>query len=279
VHLWQRDGEQKALTADRVYGGWNGGGALSPDGSTVAFSLGDGEYSEGTGYPQSRAAVLSVETRDVTVLSSDIPDANADHLQWSADGSEVAFIRWPRDDAREIVAVDVDDGDERTLLRLNDRQFGGFAWSSDGRELLVPTSSHGRGWIGPRDPEELWRYAIDTGDHEVIATPHDFILDIAWSPDDRLVALTGAIAGAEPRLYVVDLESGTSALVDRRSGWPVALTWSGPYLLYTFEVSRPDEALYLMRWDSRSKERARLDRPGLDDVLDPNASISASRCG
>jgi dipeptidyl aminopeptidase/acylaminoacyl peptidase len=267
IHLWQRDGRLETLTTGPVDGGPRRGAALSPDGATVAFALAKGEYSDSLGYPKTRVAVLSLETREVTALSSDIPSATVTHLHWSADGSEIAFIR-----SAEIVAVDVEDAEERTLLRLDDRHDNAFAWSSDGRELLVPTmpdTSPGSG-----EPEyELWRYNLDTGEHEAIATPHPFITGLAWSPDDRLVAMAATIPGStEPRLYVLDLESGTSAPVDRRRGGPVGLTWSGPYLLYA------DDALHLMRWDSRSKERARVDRPQMDEVLDQAGIISAARC-
>jgi Tol biopolymer transport system component len=268
VHLWQRDGGHETLTPGPVDGGWRRGAALSPDGDTVAFASAEGEYSDSLGYPKTRVAVLSLETREVTALSSDTSDATVYHLHWSADGSEIAFIR-----SGEIVAVDVEDAEERTLLRLDDRQVNAFAWSSDGRELLVPTRPDRS--PGSGEPEyELWRYNLDTGEHEVIATPHPGIRDLAWSPDDRLVAMAANIPGTtQPRPYVLDLESGISTPVDRRRGGePGGLTWSGPYLLYT------DDALHLMRWDSRSKERARVDRPHMEDALEPNGSISAPRC-
>jgi Tol biopolymer transport system component len=226
-------------------------------------------------------AVLSLETREVIVLSSDIPGATVSHLQWSADGSEIAFIRSSRGPT-EIVAVDVEDTGERTLLRFDDRHVTAFAWSSDERELLVPTTPDAPPGSGQPE-DELWRYSLDTGKHEVIATPHPGIGDLAWSPDDRLVALAAGMPGTgRLRLYAFDLESGTSTPVDRRRGGPngpQAGTWSGPYLLYTYFVSQPDEALYLMRWDSRSDERVRVDRPRMDEVLEQNGSISAPRCG
>lgn len=269
IHLWQRDGRLETLTPGPVDGGPSRGAALSPDGATVAFALAEGEYSDSLGYPKTRAAVLSLKTREVTALSSDIPNATVTDLHWSADGSEIAFRR-----SAEIVAVDVEDAEERTLLRLDDRHDKTFAWSSDGRELLVPVLTRPDMSPGSGEPEyELWRYNLDTGEHEVIATPHPFILGLAWSPDDRLVAMAATIPGStDPRLYVLDLESGTSTPVERRIDGFVGLTWSGPYLLYT------DVALHLMRWDSRSKERAQVDRPQMNEVLDQAGIISAPRC-
>jgi WD40 repeat protein len=203
------------------------------------------------------------------------------------EGSEVAFTR-SRDGGREreIVAARVEDGEERTLLILSDGQPNQFAWSSERQALLVraawsvlapPASAPGR---PPELPhEELWLYSLDTGDHVVVETPHSSITEFAWSPDGRFVAMAADIPGTtRPRLYVLDLESGISALVDRRRGFPTSLTWSGPYLLYTYFLRTPGNPVVLMRWDSRSRDRDRVDRPGLENVLDRSGMISAPRC-
>ena len=53
------------------------------------------------------------------------------------------------------------------------------------------------------------------------------------------------------------------------------VTWSGPFLLYTYEVGE-ESVPALMSWDSRTQRRSVLERPGLDRfVLGP---ISAPRC-
>ncbi len=171
--------------------------------------------------------------------------------------------------------MDVTDAAERTLLRVEDgeHELADFAWSPDGRELLLPTRP-----LHPAGDVELWRYFVGTGDHKVIPTPHTSIEDVDWSPDGRFLAMLADIpAAGRPRLYVLDLESGASIPVDRRRGFPEGLTWSGPYLLYTYYVTVPDDEVHLMRWDSRSKQRARVDRPG-NDVLARFSTISAPGC-
>ena len=277
LHLWQPDGGSDTLDP-----GLTGRGAvLSPDGSTVAFTSPEGEYSDTFGYPKSRVALLSIETGKVTRVSSDIPDANVGYLHWSSDGSEVAFVRF-MGAVREIVAVRVDDGSERRLLEVGDGQTGQFEWSSDGRELLVrmvpttvvalPSASN--------PTEELWRYSIDTGDHVVIETPHSSITDLAWSPDGRFVGMSANIPDTtRQRLFVLDLESGISAPVDRRRGGPGSLTWSGPYLLYTYWLRAAGDPVHLMRWDSRSQERERVNRPNIEHVVGWAGTISAPSCG
>ena len=274
VSLWQPDGRHTALTSGRT----GGGAVISPDGLSVAFPAPEGEYSDTNGYSKSRVAVQSTETRDVALVSSDIPDSTVGYLQWSPDGSEVAFVRRVGE-VREIAAVRVEGGAERRLLELNAGQSGQYGWSSDGEELLIPTSLE---MLVPlSDPKsELRRYSIGTGDYAVVETPHSFIGQIAWSPDDRFVAMNADIPGTDRwRLFVLDLKTGISTPVDRRRGGPQSLTWSGPFLLYVYDVWTPDDARYLMRWDSISQERGRVDRPGLDTVVGHFGAISAPRCG
>ena len=79
------------------------------------------------------------------------------------------------------------------------------------------------------------------------------------------------------RLYALDVETGASQPVDRRRGKPESMTWSGPYLIYTYS-STLDDALLLMRWDSRTGERTRSDRSGVDRFYESKATISAPGC-
>ena len=77
------------------------------------------------------------------------------------------------------------------------------------------------------------------------------------------------------RLFVLDIETTDLVAVDLRPGVPESLTWSGPFLLYTYEVGE-ESVPALMSWDSRTQRRSVLERPGLDRfVLGP---ISAPRC-
>jgi dipeptidyl aminopeptidase/acylaminoacyl peptidase len=278
VHWWEPDGSSVALDPGRL--GWDA--VVSPDGTTVAFDSPEGSYSDSNGYPKSRVALLTIETGEVTPVSADIPNSTVGDLRWSSDGSEVAFVRRV-DDVREIVAVRVDDGAERSLITLNDRQSGSFDWSSDGRELLVPTYSNLPAPLppAPQPTMELRRYSIETGDYVAVDTPHSSIGHIAWSPDGRFVGMSADIPGtARPwRLYVLDLESGISSPIDRRRGGPASLTWSGSYLLYTYWLRVGDDPLVLMRWDSRLQDRELVDRPGIENVLHRFGSISAPTCG
>jgi Tol biopolymer transport system component len=289
VSLWAPDGEKERVDTGPVS---RGGEELSPDGDMVAFAQPLGPYDQEYGWPGERVAVLSLETDAVTPLIDADEDTSVSGIQWSGDGSQVAFVRrttGPRF-RNEIVAVRADGTDERVLLALSDRQEGGFAWSSDGQELLVPTAQYSAtfgeypepGEPGP--PTELWVYDVDTGEHEVVPTPHERILVSSWSPDGRLVAM--AATTIEPgssgtyRLYVFDLESGTTTAVDRRRGGSAGVAWSGPYLHYIYSVRSPGDVFdnQLMRWDSRTEQREQVDRPGLSDEPNTGTSIGGARC-
>lgn len=274
IQLWQPDGRTQVLSSDPAAEE----PAVSPDGRTVALALGEGQWSDTTGYPKSRVALLSVDTGDVSVVSADMPFTTVANVQWSRDGSQVAFVRWGTE-VREIASVDVDDRRERRLLELADGQtLPSFAWSMDGRELLVSATWDDAGAGEPGLRAELRRYSIETGEYVVVSTPHTLLGGIAWSPDGRLVALEGNIPGTRrTRLFMLDLETGSSQPVDRRSGALRSMTWSGPYLIYTYFVRDPDGAVALMSWNSSTGERLDIDRPGLDARYD-FARISAPGC-
>jgi Tol biopolymer transport system component len=245
---------------------------LSPDGRTIAFALGEGPFSDSFGWEESRVAVLPLESREVRVLSSDLPGTIVRGLQWSADGSEIMFLR--SGSTPEAAAIRIDGGTERRLPLLTDGQVPAGSWSPDGRELMLVTFGQGTA--------ELRRVTIATGEHVVVPTPHTWIRDIAWSPDGRRVAMEADIPGAgRPRLYVLDLETGESHPVDRRRGGPTSISWSGPYLFYTYFDWTGEDRVVLVRWDSTTGRRTEVSAPGRPDPAFPpvwGAAVSAPRC-
>jgi dipeptidyl aminopeptidase/acylaminoacyl peptidase len=271
VEMWHPDGSFEVLVDDpAAYDP-----VLSPDGASVAFALAEGPWSGSTGYPSSRVAVRPVHGGETTLLSADVPGTTVTELQWSSDGRRIAFLRRGVDGA-EIVAVRVDDRQERRLLALTDGQTG-FAWSPDGRELLVPTAVPDESGV---HRIELRRYLVASGYHVVVPTPHSIIQETAWSPGGRFLAMEADVPETgRVRVFVLDLETGESEPVDRRRGAPWAMTWSGDHLVYLYRLSHPEEVGVPMTWDSRSGERARIDRPGADRAVgSPLATVSAADC-
>lgn len=266
IELWNPDGRAELLTDDPA-AAWP---AVSPDGETVAVALGEGEWTEATGWPASRVALLAVDSGEVSVVSAEVPGGQVSYLQWSTSGAEIAFTRfWPR--GREVAAIDVQTGQERRVLPLVGGQRG-FTWSPDGTEMLVPTT------VGPPGSTtvELRRYFLGSGHHVVVDTFEDGLGQVSWSPGGRWIALQAFLRGTtELRLHVLDDETGETIPVDLRPGRPGSMTWSGPFLLYRYDL-RPESEPALMSWDSRTQRRTPVERPGLERFV--ASPISAPRC-
>ena len=89
IELWHPDGGSEVLS-DEPAASWP---VMSPDGETVAFALGEGEWSDGQGWDASRVALLSVASGDVTVLSREVPGAEVSYLEWSTTERRSPFRR------------------------------------------------------------------------------------------------------------------------------------------------------------------------------------------
>lgn len=153
LHLWQPDGDREPLPVDRP--GW--GPVLSPDGRSVAFVRLEGEYTDTLGIDRSRVAVVSLESGNVDFLTPNVPGIRGYDLQWSADGTEIAFSR-TTGETLEIAAVGGADGVQRTLVPSAENYHGSFSWSSESDEVLLIDL------VAPEELTPLRRYSVDTGD-------------------------------------------------------------------------------------------------------------------
>jgi Tol biopolymer transport system component len=198
-----------------------------------------------------------------------VAGAEVSFLEWSSNGAEIAFLR-TGPDGREIAAVDVETGEERRVLPLGEGQ-GDFTWSPDATEMLVPTRVRSEDTTGV----ELRRYFLGSG-HHIVVTVEDAIRNPAWSPDGRWVAMQTFLPDTTRLgLFVLDNETGEFVPVDRRGGAVGPVTWSGPFLLYTYSGG-PDGETALMSWNSRTQRRTAIERDGLDRFL--TSPLSAARC-
>ena len=173
------------------------------------------------------------------------------------------------------MAVRVEDGEERLLLETSELRSATFSWSPDGRELLIPANEDGQ--------SRLLKYSVVTGEYTVLPTDHEVLIRAVWSPDGKRAALIAEIPGTTRiRLWILDTASGDTQPVDHRRGGPVAITWSGRYMIYSYLVTTPgNEEEFnglptLMRWDRGSGERTTIAAPGslaLNTISAPNCII------
>ena len=136
----------------------------SPDGSQLAFALGDGESE----------AIWIVDV-DGSSRRSLTPGATpAFQPAWSPDGSHIAFVSGS-DENWDLFVARTDGSGIRNLTNTRDRHEGGPAYSPDGEQIAFDALKGGHWEI----------YLVDAnGSHERQLT-HNSFMDArpAWSPD------------------------------------------------------------------------------------------------
>jgi serine/threonine protein kinase/Tol biopolymer transport system component len=175
--------------------------SLSPDGSQVAFSW-EGEAHPAGSVPDRDIWVKLVdgtETRRLTAGSDD--DWNP---AWSPDGSQIAFLRFPRgttDEGRAYV-VSALGGAERRVGDLT-VLFSQLSWSPDGRWLAVGGSVPRPG--AAPEASGIHLISLATGESRVVTTPPQPGYDIhpAFAPDGRRLAYASCAFTGRPACEVL----------------------------------------------------------------------------
>lgn len=124
----------------------------SPDGTRIVVSVsgvGEGDHR--------KLWIVNADGTGLRPLTRG-PDARDEgHLQWSPDGTKVAFMRWVDapdggTDVRPITVVDVETGTETELGDVSMNGFNGWTWSPDGQSILSVPSATSRIIVLPIDP-------------------------------------------------------------------------------------------------------------------------------
>jgi Tol biopolymer transport system component len=186
------------------------GPAWSPDGSQLAFD------SEGDLY------IADADGSDVRLLLAGNATGGFGSPDWSPDGKSIVFTA--TEGGREepnIMTVDLNGGDPKTLIRSGDRFFyvAEPHWSPDGRNILFLAADPGA-W------RALYLMRSDGSDVRLLLR-RGFALDgsgISWSPDGKTIAFQGDKDGG--CIFVVGANGrGVRRLVEGCSVG-VDLTWS-----------------------------------------------------
>ncbi|MET0230194.1 MAG: winged helix-turn-helix domain-containing protein [Rhodanobacteraceae bacterium] len=210
---------------------------LSPDGTRVAFSVGDAP-----GVP-SHVVVRSIEPSQLVRIAS---GAENEALPvWSPDGTRVAFERSRGDGCAIFVASSLG-GDEREVGTCRNYNVSYYDWTPDGRSLISAFSSREGG-----GDLSLATIDLDSGEKTFLRyqrTDRDQDLEPHYSPDGRFIAFRRGVAPYSD-LYVMPASGGEVRQVTRvasrirghawtRDGSALvfASNFAGPMSLYTVDV-------------------------------------------
>lgn len=205
------------------------GGALSPDGTRIAYSL----LRADAGANAYRAGIRVVDRASgaTTVLTHGV--ARDAIPQWSPDGRRLLFVS-DRSGTAQLWFIDVGGGEAYPAPAIPGA-VSEAALSPDGRRLAViatpstnKTEAEARGWrrikriryradgIGYFDDfPRLWLVDVDGGDARALTDGTGFVNSPTWSPDGSRIAFAGEhdvdAEGVKPReLWVADLREGGS---------------------------------------------------------------------
>ncbi|MEO5704423.1 MAG: hypothetical protein ABIZ52_04750 [Candidatus Limnocylindrales bacterium] len=184
------------------------------DGSSRAFDGGGGELPGGFAWSpdgEEFAVVARVAdaTRAIDILSRDgsasrrvVTAQNLWSAAWAPDGRTIAYTATAAAGAQEVSELwllDLDGSLPRRIDGLSAVQFGGLAWSPDGRYLAALTQPK----TGPAVAVILDRGAKEFGRIEFASSGNLFM---TWSPDASAILFStgGDQAGIGPTIYPID---------------------------------------------------------------------------
>jgi serine/threonine protein kinase/Tol biopolymer transport system component len=129
---------------------------FSPDGARIAF---------GRGYPDSNSSAILVAAADGTgerkiAERKDPATYELNVLAWSPDGTTIAAVAASEEGGvhQQLVAIDVESGQEQALGATRWADVNGLAWLPDGRGLLVTASTE-----QAVESHQIWHVAYPGG--------------------------------------------------------------------------------------------------------------------
>jgi len=178
-------------------------------------------------------------------------------VNWSPDGSKLAFRAWTNGDY-QLYVVNADGTDATNVTgSLGVVHFG---WSPNGTMLVLTTSRKGA------DDDIFVVNADGTGLRPVVESPLSEY-GPQWSPDGTQIAFERwPLRDSDPGtadIYILDLVSGRTTPVVTSSGWDTGIAWSPDGSRIAFSSEREgDEEIYVVNVDGSSEQKL-ADLPGV----------------
>ncbi len=220
--------------------------AVSPDGSTVAFS-----WSGASGDNYDIYVVKPGGQEPLRLTTNPAADT---FPAWSPDGSQIAFVR-RKGVFAEIVVVPPLGGAERVLHRfsrigadLDFSQHPVLNWSPNGKSIVYSGQS------GPGEKYRLFLLSVETGSVQVMSTPDTNVVgdsSPSFSGDGKFLAFVRYLAPRNGQVMIQALDSGMNL-----QGDPVAVNASGldprsPMWLVDGKQLLFGDASRIFQWDQK----------------------------
>jgi Tol biopolymer transport system component/DNA-binding winged helix-turn-helix (wHTH) protein len=250
---WQAS-EQRSVTADP---GPENFPRISPDGTRVAYSIGDAQMHNARIVQRSLTQSRVVHLTQATVGEEFFP-------VWSPDGATIAFTRHDGNECKILLASALG-GPERLAGSCFNASVNYFSWSPDGKHLITTAQS------APEASDlSIVLLSVDGGAAERLPYEHsatDIDLDPRYSPDGSKIAFR---RGASPYsdLFVMDARGGAVRQLTHLASRMRGFDWTrdGSALIFS-SGHGGQQALYAVAIDD-----ARIDALGVQPAEFPSGA-------
>lgn len=235
---------------------------ISPDGSRVAYTVGEADLEQNAFLTQ----IWLADAATGKTLQLTRAKKSSSGIAWSPDGNWILFSSSRADDKPQLFAIRPDGG-EAVLLTKAEKGVASYDWSPDGKTIAFTASD-------PATPQEKERQEY-YGDFEVVRREYvythlwtvdfaeallspqagtrrtggrDFTVgDFDWSPDGSRIAFSARVSpdpdsGVTSDLYVLEMQTDRVRKAVARPGADDGPRWSpdGRALLFSAAADRPD---------------------------------------
>ncbi|MEN6580486.1 MAG: hypothetical protein ABFD05_07620 [Anaerolineaceae bacterium] len=215
--VYNLDGSQKQVVVPN--GNW---GALSPDGSQVAYSASDNGI---------HIVDLASQTEKV------LPGAGGFNLHWSPDGKQIAYVGMGDGVINSVFVITTDGAPARQISDLSYESVIG--WSPDGKLYFVAPYTGGAAW-------KVYSYDFASGtlqERFTIENGTPKFLNPKLSPDGNWIAYRGRDNSS---LYLVHPDGSDMHLVlDNVGAVGIEWSWSG-WLGVSLRMTNSDESTIVL---------------------------------